>query len=100
MKRREFVGLLGGATAWPLRARAQQQPMPVIGLLCGGAPDAPEDLYRLNAFRRGLREAGYIEGQNIKFEYRWAQLQYDRLAAFAVDLIHREVALIVHRGRG
>jgi putative tryptophan/tyrosine transport system substrate-binding protein len=96
--RREFMRLLGGAAAVPLVARAQQQPMPVIGLLCGGASDSPEDLYRLNAFRRGLRDAGYVEGQNIAFEYRWAQLQYDRLPAFAADLIHREVALIVAMG--
>ena len=95
MRRRDFIALLGGAAAWPLAARAQQA-MPVIGLLCGGTPNS--DAYRLTAFQRGLQETGYIEGQNVTFDYRWAEQQYDRLPALAAELVRHEIALIVAMG--
>jgi putative ABC transport system substrate-binding protein len=97
MQRREFMTLMGGAAAtWPLTVRAQQSTMPVIGLLCGGTPESDTD--RVTAFRRGLNEAGYVEGRNIAIEYRWAEQQYDRLPALAAELVRREVALIVAMG--
>ena len=96
MRRRKFIKLIGGAAAaWPLAAWAQQA-MPVIGFLSTGSPQS--DVFRLAAVRQGLAEAGYVEGRNFAFEYRWAQDQYERLPALAAELVRRGVALIVTAG--
>jgi putative tryptophan/tyrosine transport system substrate-binding protein len=96
MRRREFITLAGSAAAWPLVARAQQAPMPVIGYMSARAPD--ESTHLLAAFRRGLAEGGYVEGQNLSIEYRWARGRYDLLPGLAADLFDRRVSVLVAVG--
>ena len=93
MRRREFIALLGSAAAaWPLTAHAQQQPFPVIGFLNGGAPEGYAPM--VTAFAQGLKERGYVDGENLAIEYRWANGRYDRLAALVDDLVRRRVSVI------
>jgi putative tryptophan/tyrosine transport system substrate-binding protein len=97
MKRREFITLLGGAAAtWPFAAEAQQPAMPVIGYLSSRSPD--ETAHLVAAFRRGLGENGFVGGQNVTIEYRWALGQYDQLPAMALELVRHPVTVLTTTG--
>src|SRR5215831_12721627 len=96
IRRREFIRAVGGAAAWPLAARAQQSVVPVIGFLNSSSPNAVAEW--VESFRQGLREHGYIEGQNVHIAFRWAEDHYDRLAGLAGELVRNQVKVIVATG--
>src|SRR4051812_50203272 len=96
MQRRTFMTLLGSAASWSGSAHAQQKPMPVVGLVDLRAPDALAG--RLDAFRQGLKETGFVEGENVAIAYRWAENQADRLPELVADLVRREAAVIATAG--
>jgi putative ABC transport system substrate-binding protein len=96
LKRREFITLLGGTAMWPLTVRAQQAAMPVIGMLDARSPGEVESLLR--AFRQGLKETGYVQGENVALEYRWAENQMDRLPTLAAELVRQQVTLVAAIG--
>jgi putative tryptophan/tyrosine transport system substrate-binding protein len=96
MQRREFITLIGGVVAWPLAARAQQPKMPVVGFLNAASPGPLRQ--QIAAFREGLKDSDYVEGQNVAVEYRWAEGQYDRLPALVADLVRQQVSVIVSGG--
>src|SRR5256885_14218586 len=98
MRRRDFMTILAGAAAYPLATGAQQKAMPVIGILAAASPDNAGAQRMLAAFREGLGETGYVEGQNIAIEYRWAEAHFDRLPALAADLVGRKLDVIVTEG--
>jgi putative ABC transport system substrate-binding protein len=92
MKRRKFISLVGGAATWPFAARAQQPGMPIVGFVSNRSAEA--SVRQTAAFRKGLSETGYVEGQNVMVEYHWLEGQYDRLPALMADLVRRRVAVI------
>src|SRR5262245_10736436 len=96
LKRRDVITLIGGATAWPLAAGAQQPVMPVIGFLDSRWSGAMTS--RLAGFRQGLKDTGYVEGENLAIVYRWAENQFDRLPVLAAELVRRQVAVIATSG--
>src|SRR5438477_11828450 len=99
VRRRDFIALVGGAAAaWPRVARAQQRAMPLVAFLNGGSRDGYAPM--VTAFRQGLKEAGFVEGQNMAVEFRWAEGHYDRVPAMAAELVRRQVAVIVANGPG
>src|SRR5215831_13608841 len=99
MRRREFIVGFGSVAAWPLAAWAQQPGMQVTGLLNSGSPDGPY-ASMVAAFRRGLKETGYVEGQNVAIEFRWAEGQYDRVPVMAAELVRPQVSVIVANSPG
>ena len=96
MRRRDFISILGSAAAWPLVARGQQAALPVIGYLHSASPEPYS--FMMAAFRHGLAEAGYVDGQNVTIDYRWAEGQFDRLPALAAELVARRPAVLVAGG--
>jgi len=96
MQRRQFITIFGSVAVWPLTARAQQPALPVVGFIRDGSADASARF--VAAFRKGLNETGYVEGQNVTVEYHWLEGQYDRLPALVADLVRRQVAVIATSG--